>query len=401
MYPLQVVAYHLSMLVVLGLLFRRMRLRFRRTGKPASTMFFATNCCWGFLASLVLAVVIGYLTTGWTAGQRFAEGLFFEGGAFLFLSGRMIAFQRKAFENPARPRTFFPLSLQLFAAFVLGIGLYSLYYEPWALQVKTYRIETERLLEPLRIVLITDIQTDRIGEYEYRALETAKAQNADLILFGGDYVQYDRGSTTVGRRDLNRLLRTVDLSAPLGVFAVEGNHELFQPGWAKAFEGTGIETSYNSRSLLLKRPNDAIRLSLLSFPDSYPGKDRRRSPANFEQEPHANDSSAEAAYHIMLGHDPSFVAEKGEADLLLAGHTHGGQVCFPFFGPIITFAKGIPLSWGKGKTILPDGSTLIISNGVGMERREAPRIRFLCPPQIVVVELVPRGATDTIDSRRK
>ncbi len=389
MYPLQVLAYHLSMLVVLGLLLRRMRSRFRKTGKPAAAAFFAINCCWGLIASLVLAVVIGWLTTGWTAGQRFAEGLFFEGSAFLFLAGRMIAAQRKAVGNTARAQAFFPRCLQLFAVIVLGIGLYSLYYEPWALQVKTYRIETDRLVEPLRIVLITDIQTDRFGEYEYRALETAKAQNADLILFGGDYVQYDSGSTTVGRRDFNRLLRTVALSAPLGVFAVEGNHELFQPGWAKAFEGTGIEASYNSRSLLLKRPNDAIRLSLLTFPDSHPGNNRRRSPANFEQEPHSSDFSEEATYHIMLGHDPSLAAGKGGADLLLAGHTHGGQVCLPFFGPIITFAKGIPLSWGKGKTILPDGSTLIISNGVGLERREAPRIRFCCPPQIVVVDLVP------------
>jgi hypothetical protein len=95
-------------------------------------------------------------------------------------------------------------------------------------------------------------------------------------------------------------------------------------------------------------------------------------------------------YHVMLGHLPNFALRDGDADLLVAGHTHGGQVRVPFFGPIITHSL-IPRSWAAGVTDLGNGRTLIVSRGIGMERGVAPRLRFLCRPQLIVVDLMPGG----------
>ena len=77
-----------------------------------------------------------------------------------------------------------------------------------------------------------------------------------------------------------------------------------------------------------------------------------------------------------------------DADLILAGHTHGGQVRLPLLGPLLTLSQ-VPRSWAAGRTELPGGGTLIVSRGVGMERHDAPRLRFLCRPELVVLDLIP------------
>jgi predicted MPP superfamily phosphohydrolase len=74
---------------------------------------------------------------------------------------------------------------------------------------------------------------------------------------------------------------------------------------------------------------------------------------------------------------------------VLAGHTHGGQVVLPLFGPPRT-ASRLPRLYAGG---LHDfaGTPLHVSRGVGMERGFAPPLRFLCPPEICVLDVHLRG----------
>jgi predicted MPP superfamily phosphohydrolase len=91
--------------------------------------------------------------------------------------------------------------------------------------------------------------------------------------------------------------------------------------------------------------------------------------------------------HILLYHSPDLAplaCQKG-IDLQLSGHTHGGQVRLPFYGAI--FAGSL---YGKrfesGRYQLAD-MTLYVTRGIGMEGAAAPRVRFLCPPEISVWEI--------------
>ena len=90
----------------------------------------------------------------------------------------------------------------------------------------------------------------------------------------------------------------------------------------------------------------------------------------------------------MLGHVPNYSLGQIEADLMIAGHTHGGQVRIPLLGPVFTLSQ-IPRSWASGMTEIVPGRYLIVSRGIGMERMNAPRMRFLCRPELVVLDLVP------------
>ena len=77
-----------------------------------------------------------------------------------------------------------------------------------------------------------------------------------------------------------------------------------------------------------------------------------------------------------------------DADLLLAGHTHGGQVQLPGIGPLLTL-YGVPRDWASGLTEIHPGQYLLVSRGIGLERGNAPRLRFLCRPELIVIYLEP------------
>ena len=79
-------------------------------------------------------------------------------------------------------------------------------------------------------------------------------------------------------------------------------------------------------------------------------------------------------------------AEDVDAPQVVAGHTHGGQVQIPFFGPLFTLTE-IPREAAAGGLHEVNGTQLYVSRGVGAERGEAPLIRFNCPPEISLLTL--------------
>ena len=96
----------------------------------------------------------------------------------------------------------------------------------------------------------------------------------------------------------------------------------------------------------------------------------------------------------MLHHSPDIAPHISDdsIDLQLAGHTHGGQVCLPFFGPLFTGSL-YGLKFKSGKYVM-NNLVLYITRGLGMEGLSAPRVRFLCPPEIVVWEITGKGTKE-------
>jgi predicted MPP superfamily phosphohydrolase len=93
------------------------------------------------------------------------------------------------------------------------------------------------------------------------------------------------------------------------------------------------------------------------------------------------------AYSLLLYHTPDLIesASAAQINLYLAGHTHGGQVRLPFYGAIITASRHHKQYEMGAYTV---GETfLYVSRGLGMEGYGMPRLRFLCPPELVLFEL--------------
>ncbi len=242
--------------------------------------------------------------------------------------------------------------------------------EPHDLQITHYAIQSKRLTKPLRIAVLTDLQTDRLGAYERDAMRRMLAEKPDLIVFPGDYIQaLDANSCWMEMMKLRQLLLDEHVTAPLGAFAVHGNTENDQ--WTRIFEGTSVQAVEKLKTLTTAN----IDVTGMTLADSF--NTHLVVPRKSEN------------FHIALGHAPDFSLGRIDADILIAGHTHGGQVQIPMVGPLLTLSE-VPNNWAAGVLQeLGPGKHLVVSRGVGMERFHAPRLRFLCKPEIVIIDVAP------------
>lgn len=256
----------------------------------------------------------------------------------------------------------------LLALSLAAVGTQAFLWEPRALVIDEQRLPIAGLQAPLRVLLIADVQTDRVGPYESRVFAQAAALRPDLVVFTGDHVQLPDGPAHAREAQAHaRALRESGLSARLGMFAVRG--DIDAEAWPLAFEETGARIVHESTRFDL----GPVILWALSPEDSR----ARRLPVVAETRP-----------VLVMGHSPDFALAEPPAQLLLAGHTHGGQVVLPLLGPPLTLTK-VPRAWASGLTALPWGGWLRVSRGVGLERKDAPRLRFLCRPELALLELVP------------
>jgi uncharacterized protein len=299
-----------------------------------------------------------------------AYGVFLHGTVLMGLSAAMFYMKRRFAAS---------ICCVVAALGILAVAFDAFLIEPHSLVVSRVRISSPKITRPIKIVLAADVQTDRIGNYEKSVFQRIIEEKPDLLLLGGDYLQPDPDATDeeiakfkaefldVLRDVLNRGL------APGGrIFAIQGNLEWRD--WPACFAGLSDER-FNAAELKRSFDLDPLQLTCISVSDSF--------NASLNIEPARKDR-----FHIVLGHSPNFALGQINADLLLAGHTHGGQVCLPFLGPIVTNSD-VSRAWASGLSDLPSGAKLLVSRGVGMERGYAPRLRFLCRPELVVIELAP------------
>jgi predicted MPP superfamily phosphohydrolase len=92
---------------------------------------------------------------------------------------------------------------------------------------------------------------------------------------------------------------------------------------------------------------------------------------------------------IVMSHRPDVAYElvrNSRVDLVVAGHTHGGQIAIPFFGPPFV-SSNVPRRVGWGGLHELAGRRLYVSRGIGWEHGHAPRLRFCSPPEVSILTL--------------
>lgn len=223
-------------------------------------------------------------------------------------------------------------------------------------------------LNGLRVGLITDIHVSpSVDDADIRsAVGLLLEARPDVVVLGGDYVT---------NFDTSRAVHAAELLAPLaeasdGAFAVLGNHDddRIVPA-ALATKGFEVLRDQRTRRVVRGEPIDLIGLRYWT-----------RRPADI-----ARIADGMGPMSILLSHDPRRLTEAAAlgVPLVLAGHTHGGQVVLPGLGAFA--ARRFPVVAGVGRE---RNSTLFVSRGVGTV--VAP-IRLNCPPEVSVLVLQSAG----------
>ncbi len=338
--------YHGLMIIVSGaslLLYSRLK-----DHRPVerSILLGIFNLCVIFLGALL------YPLDGFGRFQLLTWGLFLYFPLFLLGNVLMIFKQARIFA--------YFLASVIFC--ILAIAGDAFLFEPNLLEITRITIYSDKIIEPIKIVFLADIQTDSPGPVEARIFALAAEENPDLVLLVGDYIQLaDPEQYAEAIMTLQLILRDSSLSPALGAFAVQGNVD--KNGWEQIFEKSAVHPLDSTRTFEF----DSLVLTGLSMEDA----------GNINLF-----ISGTKKFHIILGHSPNYSLGEIDADLLLAGHTHGGQVQFPGIGPLLTLSA-VPREWASGLTEIHPGRDLLVSRGIGLERGNAPRMRFLCRPELL------------------
>ena len=230
-----------------------------------------------------------------------------------------------------------------------------------------------RTARPLRIALLSDLHTGSYaGDLDRLAaiVAEAAAHKPDLVLHGGDFVNMQLcGGGRVPPRVVAAILAHLD--APLGCFAVLGNHDYTygSEDVAAALESQGIVVLSDTRRTLRFEGHD---IDLIGLPDAH------------DLRPAGKDLLAalpSGRATIVLAHDPFWFAHVPPGPhLTLAGHTHGGQIRFPVLG-VLRNASRAPMRWTHGH-VLEAGRHLYVTAGLGTS---GIPLRVGVPPEYAVI----------------
>jgi len=273
---------------------------------------------------------------------------------------------------------------------VAGLGLEGTYL--WARHVEPHRLEITHhtvrsdLLRgndrSIRVVVLADLQTDHIGDFERRVFNMIDQQMPDVILVPGDLLQtFDDAQYEVERKKLVELFNGLEHKPPLGIYAVDGDTDGLG-GAKRALAGTNVRYL---RDELVRCPGKS-RLQILGLsPDDDPGREL--------DDDHLRAINGFHGLTIVMCHRPEIFLSVTKTGIsfpavFVAGHTHGGQVNLPFYGPPVTLSR-VSREVAAGGFWKRGDSWLALSRGIGMERGYAPRIRFNCRPELMVLELEP------------
>jgi uncharacterized protein len=259
--------------------------------------------------------------------------------------------------------------LLLFAA---AFTLYA-FIEPYWLQNKIYVIASQdipRKFNNTKILFISDIHHGPFFSISrVRSLVSkVNAENPDIILLGGDYVHRDPKYIVPCFNELK------NLKAPLGVYGVLGNHD--------HWEDAGLTIKMMDESGIVRLDNEAVWIDKGAEKIKVGGVgDYFEDTQNLAP---TLDGVKNSDFVILVSHNPDYAEnlETDKTDLILSGHTHGGQVSLAgLWAPILPSKYGQKYRSGLIKL---ENADMIVSNGVGTI---TPPARLFVRPQLVTVIL--------------
>lgn len=243
------------------------------------------------------------------------------------------------------------------------------WYEPQALQVERIALPSNSPGKKVRLLQISDLHLSGFNRYFAKVTRQVADLQPDLIVLTGDYLEEERNIRGV-------LSFLKELKATHGIYAVQGNWEYWSrlegENLRRHFAGAGVKLLINERADL-----EIYGRALSIFGLDYPSATDYLHQLQREVDPQR--------FNLLLSHVPAFAHEQlnENINLILSGHTHGGQVRLPFLPPLYLprysgrFVSGF---YQVSEHRIP----LYVSRGVGTS---VMPLRLFCRPEITLFEL--------------
>lgn len=273
--------------------------------------------------------------------------------------------------------------LLLVAAGLVGIGVWATHIEPFRLEVDEQVIGIRGADRPVVIGVIADLQTGSIGGHERAALDEILNAEPDAVVVPGDLFQIEESELAARLPEflgwLRELRRSVD-----HVLVVNGDVD--DPLILEELAEESGVTFLDDAFVQLNLGGQAVTFVGMSVDPEQP-----RGTLDPELIAALDEATTELDLILAVSHHPDAVLNLEPTttiDLVISGHTHGGQVSLPGLGPPLTFTD-VPQEVAAGGLHVVNGHPIYVSTGVGLERGQAPQVRFGVRPSVGVVTIVP------------
>ncbi len=247
-------------------------------------------------------------------------------------------------------------------------GSYYFYELDWV-RVERVVLKGPEKAGGFRIVQLSDLHIHGLGFREERALKALRKLKPDLLVITGDFIDEPGGL-----RPMLSFVEEACMNRP--TYGVLGNwdHWVKDRGGPSGEELAGMLCGHGVKILINEAEPVRDGIVLVGVDDPHTMRD------DVEK---ALGQVGSSEFKIMLAHSPEVVPKvKGRVSLLLAGHTHGGQVCLPMVGPLY-----VPSRLGKkylSGLYRASGTTVYVNRGLGWSIMP---VRVNCRPEITVIDL--------------
>lgn len=250
---------------------------------------------------------------------------------------------------------------------VLAAALFAVcLIEPFCVQMKREFKKGPAALSGLKIAYLSDLHCQGAPSLFRvdRALSRLQKEKPDVLILGGDYADAPEWA-------IRALTLAAGFDAPLGVFAVRGNHDYYYH-LDRVLKGLPVKLLDNEGAIVPYGEGKLLLAGLVDYIRDNPDADT------------ALYQSDEADLTVLLSHNPRAVREVPHhcADFALCGHTHGGQITlFGLYSPLAD--RDLPSFKPQWLTI--NGIPTLYSNGLGTTFLP---FRFMAPPQVHIIEII-------------
>lgn len=262
----------------------------------------------------------------------------------------------------------------IYPLIVFAAAAVKAYWDTNHFKVNKVQLQTDKIPagKALSILQISDLHNKVFGSNNEKLVQAVKEADADIVVLTGDLISRDT-------KDFQQVFSLIEEVTAVydNVFFVSGNHE-----WDHR-KAEGYFNGLRERGVVIL-DNRNVQVTVKGITVNLAGVDD--AATEHENLEDAFTGIEKGNYTILLSHAPDIVAKYADipADLILSGHTHGGQVRMPLLGAIIAPGQGFFPKMDKGVFQISDCQSLYIDSGLGTSRLP---VRFLNQSQISLIEI--------------